>query len=130
MVVQGDDREARETILRYHKSSKESLLKANLKGDSFTQLAQSFEDAIKKEGLSWLMENIDLFGGVSPVAQKSLTKFISARNQLISKIRKESRTAMAMQDGSPEDEYVFIRGNYRNQGDVVPRRFEALGGKQ
>ena len=130
MVVQGDDREARETILRYHKSSKESLLTANLNGDSFTQLAQSFEDAIEKEGLSWLMENIDLFGGVSPVAQKSLTNFISARNELISKIRKESRTAMAMQDGSPEDEYVFIRGNYRNQGDVVPRRFlEALGGK-
>ena len=31
---------------------------------------------------------------------------------------------MAMQDGSPEDEYVFISCN---QGDVVPK--EALGGK-
>ncbi len=37
--------------------------------------------------------------------------------------------ALAMCDGTPEDEYVFIRGKHQNKGPFVPRRFlEALGG--
>ncbi len=37
--------------------------------------------------------------------------------------------APAMTDGTPEDEYVFIRGNHRNLGPVAERRFlEALSG--
>ena len=36
---------------------------------------------------------------------------------------------LAMTDGSPVDEQVFIRGNHKNLGDVVPRRFlEVFGG--
>ena len=76
------------------------------------------------------MGNVELFGGATPSSQPAIAKFITERNRLIGEIKKESRTAMAMQDGSPEDEHVFIRGNYRNAGDVVPRRFlEGLGGK-
>jgi hypothetical protein len=33
------------------------------------------------------------------------------------------RRAMAMESGTPVDERVFIRGNHKNLGDVVPRRF-------
>ncbi|MGD9719874.1 MAG: PSD1 and planctomycete cytochrome C domain-containing protein [Pirellulales bacterium] len=37
--------------------------------------------------------------------------------------------AMAMADGTAENERVFVRGNPKTLGDVVPRRFlEALGG--
>jgi hypothetical protein len=37
--------------------------------------------------------------------------------------------ALAMTDGSPVNEYVFIRGNHKNVGEVVPRRFlETFGG--
>jgi len=32
------------------------------------------------------------------------------------------RTALAMTDGSGEDEFVFIRGSHKNLGDKVPRR--------
>jgi cytochrome c553 len=36
---------------------------------------------------------------------------------------------LAMTDGSPVDEHVFIRGNHKNLGEVVPRRFlEVFGG--
>jgi len=51
------------------------------------------------------------------------------REQIAAGIVKESRVAMAMQDGSPENEFLLIRGNHDNPGDVVPRRFlAALGG--
>src|SRR5262249_9030187 len=37
--------------------------------------------------------------------------------------------ALAMQDGTSVDEYVFIRGSHKTPGEVVPRRFlEALTG--
>ncbi|MEE3001692.1 MAG: PSD1 and planctomycete cytochrome C domain-containing protein [Planctomycetota bacterium] len=37
---------------------------------------------------------------------------------------------LAAQDGTPEDEYVFIRGEHRNPGPIVPRRFIAsIGGE-
>ncbi|MCB9882287.1 MAG: DUF1549 domain-containing protein [Planctomycetes bacterium] len=39
--------------------------------------------------------------------------------------------AMASQDGTGEDEYVFIRGKHQNQGPTIPRRFlEALAGAE
>jgi hypothetical protein len=48
-----------------------------------------------------------------------------------SRIEREMPTplhALALQDGFPEDEYVFLRGRHQSRGDTVPRRFlEALG---
>jgi len=39
--------------------------------------------------------------------------------------------AMAMIDGTPEDEHVFIRGSHKAPGELVPRRFlAALGGEK
>jgi mono/diheme cytochrome c family protein len=39
------------------------------------------------------------------------------------------RQAMALADGTAENEHVFIRGSHKNLGDEVPRRFlEGLGG--
>jgi hypothetical protein len=41
------------------------------------------------------------------------------------------RRAMALADGTAENERVFIRGNHKTPGDFVPRRFlEALGGAE
>jgi hypothetical protein len=129
MVVQGDDSPSRDAVLRYLQSKEKSQLVAKLDGASFPELAESFEKALLQEGFSWLMANENLLGGdYSQLA--AITDFIGKRNKLISEIRKESRTAMAIQDGDAEDEYVFIRGSYRNKGETVPRRFlEALGGK-
>ena len=56
-------------------------------------------------------------------------KFHNDYREAVSRIKRDSRTAMAMLDGSAETEYVFLRGNHRNKGDETPRRFlEALGG--
>lgn len=39
--------------------------------------------------------------------------------------------AVAMTDGTPENEHVFIRGNHKTQGEEVPRRLlEVLGANQ
>lgn len=39
--------------------------------------------------------------------------------------------ALAMTDGTPENEHVFIRGNHKTQGEEVPRRLlEVLGANQ
>ena len=55
---------------------------------------------------------------------------LAARQQLRSKIRTDSRLAPAMLDGTPEDEFLLIRGNHRTTNGNVPRRFlTALAGK-
>ncbi|MFP6901732.1 MAG: DUF1553 domain-containing protein, partial [Opitutales bacterium] len=55
--------------------------------------------------------------------------FLSRHKVLADGIKRDSRTAMAMLDGSADNEYVFLRGNHRIRGGDVPRRFiEALGG--
>ncbi|HEU5118744.1 MAG TPA: DUF1553 domain-containing protein, partial [Isosphaeraceae bacterium] len=42
----------------------------------------------------------------------------------------EPTLGLAILDGTPEDEYIFVRGDYRIPGDRVPRRFlEVLGGE-
>lgn len=38
--------------------------------------------------------------------------------------------ALTATEGTPQEEHVHLRGNYKTQGDIVPRRFlEALGGE-
>jgi len=74
----------------------------------------------------WLVRNKALLG----LDDQSVAKEFTAKyKEVVSGIKRDSRTAMAMLDGSPDDEYVFLRGNHRSRGDEVPRRFlEALGG--
>ncbi|GAB5406186.1 MAG: PSD1 and planctomycete cytochrome C domain-containing protein [Aureliella sp.] len=45
-----------------------------------------------------------------------------ARRNLKKKIRLNSQTAMAMVDGSPEDDTILIRGSSSNPGDIVARQ--------
>jgi hypothetical protein len=49
--------------------------------------------------------------------------FLTQRRWLVESIRPVSAAAPCMLDGSGEDEYIFIRGNWKKPGDVVPRRF-------
>ena len=75
----------------------------------------------------WLVRNKGLMG--LDEAKNVSDEFLSGHKQLVSRIKRDSRIAMAMLDGSSDDEYVFLRGNHRTRGDSVPRRFlEALGG--
>ena len=54
---------------------------------------------------------------------------LTEQKKLAAGIRRDSRLALAMQDGDGVDEHVFMRGSYKAPGDEVPRRFlEALAG--
>jgi hypothetical protein len=51
------------------------------------------------------------------------------REELVAGIRTTSHTAPCMLEGTPEEEYVFIRGSWKRRGETVPRRFlEVFGG--
>ncbi|MEZ6067258.1 MAG: PSD1 and planctomycete cytochrome C domain-containing protein [Planctomycetaceae bacterium] len=55
--------------------------------------------------------------------REAMTPLVSRRNELYAAIQSASHTAPAMLEGSPEDEYVFIRGNWKKQGNIAPRQF-------
>jgi hypothetical protein len=83
----------------------------------------------------WLVHRPELFASGDAGPQKQLATaaraFLEAQTRLARAVRRESRLALAMLDGSAVDEHVFIRGSYKNAGPVVPRRFlEALAGSE
>ncbi len=54
---------------------------------------------------------------------------VDRRHQEIESRLPAPRQAMALADGTAENEHVFIRGSHKNLGDEVPRRFlEIFGG--
>lgn len=61
------------------------------------------------------------------MAKESLAKIVEAwttqRMILQQQVRTTSRLAMAMVDGTSEDEHILIRGSSSNPGRLVPRRF-------
>ena len=62
--------------------------------------------------------------------QSETAKVADLEKQLEAQIT-PPRRAMALADGTPENEHVFIRGSHKTLGDEVPRRFlEALGGTE
>jgi len=77
------------------------------------------------------MELLDLPPEFVQAERKSLQRLAERtqeRESLAAKVP-PSRQALAMAAGTPEDERLFIRGNHKTLGDVVPRRgLEVLGG--
>jgi hypothetical protein len=93
--------------------------------------------AAKKEEraplLNWFVQNQDLFIVPDSANEMELAKIatpiLAQHKKLLAQIKLDSRLTPAMQDGSGTDEAVFIRGNPKTPGEVVPRRFlEALTG--
>jgi cytochrome c553 len=82
----------------------------------------------------WAVRHADLLRAKTSAAETltaSAAGFISAQEQLLSRLRTRSHTAPALLDGSGEDEYVFVRGKHTNRGPTVPRRFlEAIAGAE
>jgi hypothetical protein len=67
-------------------------------------------------------------GQARPLAG-DVEKWIDEEEKLAAKVVWESRLAPALLDGTGVDEHVFVRGNPRTPGEVVPRRLlEALAG--
>lgn len=66
---------------------------------------------------------------VTPKPGDAVAKLLVEQSQLAAEVKTESRLAMAMLEGTPVDEKVFIRGSPKALGPTVPRRFlEALAG--
>jgi hypothetical protein len=77
----------------------------------------------------WLIRHPELFGVGEKALADVAAPFVKRQAELLGSIKTESRLAVAMQDGSPEDESVFVRGSHKAPGEVVPRRLlEALAG--
>ena len=87
-------------------------------------------DAMDLSGLAtWAIRNPQLFGFDEKSIRDVAQPFIDQETKLRARIKTQSRLAPAIQDGSAENERVFIRGSHRTPGEVVPRRFlEALTG--
>ena len=86
------------------------------------------------EVLGWLVGHVPLLAADPKAAEENVakaTRDVLAREQrLIGLVKKSSRLAMAMWDGSAENQNLFIRGNSKQRGPEVPRRMlEALGGQ-
>lgn len=72
----------------------------------------------------WMVRHPELFGPVAPEA----ADYAAARAKIAASVPTESRTAPAILDGPPADEYLLIRGNVGAPKEIVPRRFlEAFG---
>jgi hypothetical protein len=94
------------------------------------------EDALEQAKLlSWLVRKGSLFGLDAPeVAAKlkdMVVPLVAEEARLTARMRRDSRLALAILDGTGTDEQVFIRGSHKSLGPVVPRRFlEALAGTE
>jgi hypothetical protein len=77
---------------------------------------------------NWAVEHSALLGSTAPAAEEA-GAFLRSQAKIAERIHKESRLCASLIDGSPENEYVFIRGSHKARGETVPRRFlEALAG--
>lgn len=83
--------------------------------------------------VNWAITHPDLFS--EPQSEERLAlaqeikRYQTQTKQLKQTIQNKSQTAMAIMDGSSENDYVLIRGSHQNQGPEVERRFlEALDG--
>lgn len=102
-----------------------------------TALTEALKDPALSHWLAWLVEHTDLLLTTTESEKLSTelaaiaSRYHTAQQALTSQIKRQSRTAPAMWDGSGEDERLFIRGNHTTPRDLVPRRFlSALAGEE
>ena len=82
----------------------------------------------------WLVRHPEISLGRRPEDGKrfqALDTFFSSQQELLGRIRAESSTAPALFDGNGTDEHVLLRGQHRQPGELIPRRFlEAIAGPE
>jgi hypothetical protein len=117
-LVTGPAGSLRELAQGYQRSFKEVM----------DRRAEGRLEAADARRADWLLRHLDLFGAGAAV-NGAAGVVLGQQAKLLAGLRTESRLALAMLDGSGCDGRVFIRGNAKKPGDVVPRRFlEALAG--
>ncbi len=101
--------------------------------DTNPPLMLTSQEPIRRYLLEWMRSHPELFGLNSDAARARFTEvatpLLAERAAIVADIRTQSATAPCMMEISPEDEYLFVRGNWKKPGDVIPRRFlEVFGG--
>jgi hypothetical protein len=77
----------------------------------------------------WLWSHRDLVPADESKTKDVFARYAAELKKLTDQIKPESRYAMAMWDGTSEDEVLLLRGNPNTPGKPVPRRMlTALGG--
>lgn len=78
--------------------------------------------------IDWVSHS-GLFSPSGDPWKSATAAWLAERQRLAAEIKPQMHLAMAMMDGTPEDERVLVRGNSTSPGKIVPRRFlEALAG--
>ncbi len=105
------------------------LFDASLREWQENRLEQAPDSSERIVLLDWMLANSALFTAVNgAVASNDLEALLKRRTNL-EKSQTQPHRVLAIADGTPEDDLVHIRGNYKTPGDLVPRRFfEALDG--
>lgn len=71
---------------------------------------------------AWISEQNELFGSIELPNAGEYLKVTSEADRLTKELP-VSRLALAMTDGTSEDEQIFIRGSHKNLGEAAQRRF-------
>jgi hypothetical protein len=99
-------------------------------GASAEQLAeierQQAAASVSAERMSqWIEELLTGDSGTADSVGDLITRWGTEREALRERVQVESRLAIAITEGTGEDDRILIRGNASNPGTVVPRRFLA-----
>jgi len=79
---------------------------------------------------NWLVEHPEWWGSSTRHLKEAFRPYAEAEERMEAKFQRESRLAIAIQDGTAVDEHVFLRGSPHVPGDLTPRRLlESLDGK-
>lgn len=82
----------------------------------------AFKDATEASLANWLVQNPHLFRDEpDPKTVRLAQEFLAAQSNIASRVRWESRTAIALFDGTGVDENVLLRGKPFKPGELSPR---------
>jgi hypothetical protein len=102
-------------------------LSAETTAGGFAQQQQRLLEA----NTAWLWQHRELVPVDESKTRDVFARYAAERKKLTDQIKPESRYAMAMWDGTSENEVLMIRGSHRNIGPPVPRRMlEAIAGDE
>lgn len=95
--------------------------------DSVQRFLGPFDGLPSPNSVSWILEHHELFEEKGNAIARKMglaTREIREKTKrLLRQVRRKSGACPAMMDLSPEDEYVFLRGNWKKPGDTVQRSF-------
>jgi hypothetical protein len=160
LLDEGDHWLALEKVVFCDQSPSETkpneILAAALEDESITSLealARGYQDICRRALEGWLEESgangpesearaqvvlavlrlpsVAAAARANCAMQRARLAALDEKQAAISRELPTPRVAMAMADGTAEDQPVFIRGSHKTPGPVVPRRcLEVLGGKR